>query len=69
LRTSVILLVNFLFWVFLFDFHVRLLLSYRKRHGKIGFGNMWRVVKLLYAPKGIFFSIIGEWLDYFRPGF
>ncbi|KVE32625.1 metal-dependent hydrolase [Burkholderia sp. TSV86] len=68
LRTGTMLVTTVIFWTVIFDFHVRLMLAHRLRHGKLK--GMWRLFKFLYSPtKGLFASIALEWLDYFRPGF
>jgi predicted metal-dependent hydrolase len=68
LRTGVMLLVTQVFWLIVFDFHVRLLIADRRRGGHMR--GMWQVVKYLYGPKhGVFPGIAGEWLRFFKPGF
>ena len=69
-RTFSMLLTSAIFWSMLFYYHVRLLIAHRRNVGKIGFGNMWRLVKYVWGPRrGVIPRIFGEWLDYFRPGF
>jgi uncharacterized protein len=68
LRTGTMLVTTLIFWVVVFDFHVRLMLSHRRRHGR--FGALGTLVAFLYGPRrGVFPGIAREWLGYFRPNF
>ncbi len=68
LRTSTMLLTTVIFWTIVFDYHVRLMLAHRRRHGR--FSGMWALVKYLYSPRGgVFPGIAREWFGFFRPGF
>ncbi|WP_323121173.1 metal-dependent hydrolase [Burkholderia alba] len=67
MRTGTMLLTTVLFWVIVFDFHVRLMIAHRRGRGKPG--GMWRLLKFLYAPGGVFPGIALEWLRFFKPGF
>ncbi|MDE1181762.1 metal-dependent hydrolase [Paraburkholderia sp.] len=68
IRTGVMLVVTLLFWLIVFDFHVRLIVADRKRGGHLR--GMWQVVKFLYGPRhGVFPNIALEWLRFFKPGF
>ncbi|WEY42842.1 metal-dependent hydrolase [Paraburkholderia sp. SUR17] len=68
LRTGTMLATTVLFWLIVFDYHVRLLIADRKRGGHLR--GLWQTVKFLYGPRhGVFPGIAGEWLSFFRPGF
>ena len=66
LRTGTMLTVTLVFWLIVFDYHVRLLIADRKRGGHLR--GMWRVVKFLYGPRhGVFPGIALEWLRFSNP--
>ncbi|NWE45027.1 metal-dependent hydrolase [Pseudomonas gingeri] len=67
LRTGAMLSTTLLFWLVVFDFHVRLLIADRKagHHWQ----GLWRMVKYLFGWRGVFPRIALPWLDYFKPGF
>lgn len=67
MRTGTMLFTTVLFWAIVFDYHLRLMSAHRRRHGKLR--GMWRLVKFLYAPGGVFPGIALEWLRFFKPGF
>jgi predicted metal-dependent hydrolase len=68
LRTGTMLVTTLIFWVIVFDFHVRLMASHRRRRGR--FGGFGTLVAFLYGPRyGVFPGIAREWLGYFRPNF
>lgn len=70
MRTGTMVLTTLLFWTIVFDYHVRLLVSHRRRHGKWQFGGIGSLVKFLYGPRyGMFPGIAMEWLRFFKPGF
>jgi uncharacterized protein len=68
-RCSAMLTCSLTFWSMLFGFHVTLLRHYRRRTGKIGLGNLWRLLKFVWGPQGMIPSMALDWLSYFRPGF
>ncbi|AZF26639.1 hypothetical protein C4J90_2466 [Pseudomonas sp. R2-60-08W] len=49
LRTGTMLFTTLLFWLVVFDFHVRLLIADRKSGGHLQ--GFWRMLKFLYAPR------------------
>ena len=68
IRTGTMLAVTLLFWLLVFDFHLRLIVADRRQGGHLR--GMWRVVKFLYGPRhGVFPGIALEWLRFFKPGF
>lgn len=67
LRTATMLTTTVFFWLVVFDFHLRLLIADRKAGGHLK--GLWRMLKFLYGPRGIFPRMALPWLDYFRPGF
>ena len=67
LRTGTMLTTSVLFWVVVLDFHVRLLIADRTSGGTLK--GLWRMVKFLYGPKGVFPRMFRPWLHYFKPGF
>ncbi|TRX76559.1 metal-dependent hydrolase [Pseudomonas mangiferae] len=67
LRCGSMLVTTVVFWLVVFDFHVRLLIA--DRHAPHFLRGFWRVIVFLYGPRGVFPSIARQWLDYFRPGF
>jgi predicted metal-dependent hydrolase len=68
IRTVTFLATTVLFWLIVFDFHVRLLIADRRAGGRPS--GMWRLVKFLYGPRhGVFPRIAHEWLSFFKPGF
>jgi predicted metal-dependent hydrolase len=68
LRTGTMLTVTVVFWLIVFDYHVRLLIADRKRG--VHLRGMWRVVKFLYGPRhGVFPGIAPEWLRFFKPSY
>lgn len=68
LRTGTMLMTTVVFWLIVFDYHIRMMIADRKRGGHLR--GMWEVVKFLYGPRhGVFPRIAGEWLSFFRPGF
>lgn len=67
LRTGTMLTTTALFWLVVFDFHLRLLVADRKAGGHLK--GFWRMLKFLYGPKGVFPRMLRPWLHYFKPGF
>lgn len=68
MRTGMMLATTVLFWLIVFDYHLRLMYRHKRRIGK--FGGYWRLVKYLFGPRhGLFPSIALEWLRFFKPGF
>jgi hypothetical protein len=68
MRTGTMLTTTLLFWLIVFDYHLRLMCRHGRRIGK--FGGYWRLVKFLYGPRhGVFANIAREWLRFFKPGF
>jgi hypothetical protein len=68
IRTGTMLAVTLLFWLIVFDYHVRLMIADRRHGGHLR--GMWQVVKFLYGPRhGVFPGIALEWLRFFKPGF
>ena len=68
LRTGTMLATTVVFWLIVFDYHVRLMIADRKRGGHLR--GLWEVVKFLYGPRhGVFPRIALEWLRFFKPGF
>lgn len=67
LRTGSMLTTTLLFWLVVFDFHLRLLIADRKAGGHVQ--GFWRMLKFLYGPKGVFPRMLRPWLHYFKPGF
>lgn len=67
IRTSSMLFTTLMFWLVVFDFHLRMLIADRKRGGHLR--GLWRVIKYLYGRRGVFPNIALPWLQFFKPGF
>jgi uncharacterized protein len=67
LRTGSMLFTTVLFWLVVFDFHLHLLIADRRAGGHLK--GLWRMLKFLYGPKGVFPRMALPWLHYFKPGF
>lgn len=68
MRTGTMLATTVLFWLIVFDFHVRLMWRDRRRAG--AYRGQWRLIRFLFGPRhGVFLGIALEWLRFFKPGF
>jgi uncharacterized protein len=67
MRIGAMLEVTILFWLMVFEFHVRLLVADRQRGGHLR--GMWQVVRFLFGRRGVFPTIALDWLRFFKPSF
>ncbi|MGA8137263.1 MULTISPECIES: metal-dependent hydrolase [Pseudomonas] len=67
IRVGSMLSTTLMFWLVVFDFHVRLLIADRKAGHPLK--GCWSMLKYLFGRHGVFPRIALPWLDYFKPGF
>jgi len=67
IRVGSMLSTTLMFWLVVFDFHVRLLIADRKAGHQLK--GCWTMLKYLFGRHGVFPRIALPWLDYFKPGF
>ncbi|MEC8813697.1 MAG: metal-dependent hydrolase [Alcanivorax sp.] len=66
LRTSVFVLANVIFWSLFYRYYY-LVMKSRDEHKNIA---GWRKsFRYQFGKRGVFPSLIGDWLSYFKPGF
>ncbi|WP_191488027.1 metal-dependent hydrolase [Pseudomonas sp. FEN] len=67
IRIGTMLSTTLMFWLVVFDFHVRLLIADRKAGHHLK--GWWSMTRYLLGRHGVFPRIALPWLAYFKPGF